>query len=123
MLGPELGPAEMRRRVERLHLDEVEGIRLAVPVGHLKRMLLEPDRVTDVRRVQDESDLLAQLAPQRVGRRLSQLNPAAGTGPQSGGQPGILKVKVHQQNSPIGIHDKSTNRGPKTKITGHGEGA
>jgi len=30
---------------------------------------------------------------------------------------------VHQQNSPVAIHDKSTNRGPKTQITRHGAAA
>ena len=64
-----------------------------------------------------------QRAPKRVGIRLPRVNATAGTGPQPGRQPGILEGEVHQQNSPVAIHDKRTNRVSKTKITRHGAAA
>src|SRR4051794_40379338 len=81
ILREQLRGAELWPGLERLHLQPVERVPLAVPPLHREPLLLAPDRPT--RLVNLEPELFAQLASQGRRIRLARVDASARARPQA----------------------------------------
>jgi hypothetical protein len=107
VLRVELLPGQPRYGLERRCPDEVVALDLAVPVDtELEQVGAHPDERAELARIQ--TDLLLELAAQRLRIRLTRVDAAAGRRPA---RP-VRELEAHEQHPLVRIDDDGADRVP-----------